>query len=333
MAELRELEYYLAQARRISAHREADAEKEIRKLYKELLDDLQQFLSQTYIQYAQNDQLTYAMLQEKGYNARFLEEIEQRLNISTPKSAMALRSIVEVTYTLAYHSMVDGVVKSYFDPANHSLQSVFGDSLAITPEQIKAAVENPVSGLTLSDTLEKNRRDIIYNIKKTIGVGLMNGDRYTTMARRIAQCVDGDYRKAIRIVRTETHRVRESGELDAALKVDAELQNGTTGMRMVKKWKTMKDERVRPNYVRNNRRGGWTRGVSRNGANHVRLEGQMVLVDEPFDLLDGHKAMAPSQSGVASHDINCRCLALKYMMTDDEYFKATGKHFPVRSGD
>ena len=329
MAKLEDIEYDLAQARRIAEHRTARTERQLRKLYGELLRDLHQFMSQTYIQYAQNDQLTYAMMQENGYYARFLEEVEQRLNILTPKASKVLQQLIEDTYTAAYHSMVDGVVKSYHDPKNHSLESTFGDSLAITPEQIKAAVENPVSGLTLSDTLEKNRKDIIYGIKKTIGVGLMNGDRYTTMARRIAAYVDGDYKKAIRIARTETHRVRESGELDAALKVDAELQNGTTGMRMVKKWKTMKDERVRPQYVRKNRKGGWTRGVSKNGANHVKLEGQTVLVNEPFDLLDGNKAMAPSQSGVAAHDINCRCLALKYLMDDDEYFEATGKHFPV----
>ncbi len=45
----------------------------------------------------------------------------------------------------------------------------------------------------------------------------MNGDRYSTMAGRIKQSVDGSYKKAIRISRTETHRVREAGNLDAAI--------------------------------------------------------------------------------------------------------------------
>ena len=62
-------------------------------------------------------------------------------------------------------------------------------------------------GLTLKDTLEKHRKDIIYAIKRDIGVGLSNGDRYTTMARRISKNLDGDYKKSIRIVRTEAHRV------------------------------------------------------------------------------------------------------------------------------
>ena len=320
MAQTKDLEYYLAQARRIAEHREAGAEKEIRKLYKAMLKDLQTFISETYVQYAKDDKLTYAMLQEAGYNARFLEEIEQRLNISTPKAAKALRQLVEETYDAAYNAMVDGVAR-----ASGGLETEFAESIAITPEQVKRAVENPVSGLTLSDTLEKNRREIIYSIKRTVGVGLMNGDRYTTMARRIAEQVDGDYKKAIRIARTETHRVREAGNHDAAQYVDKELQKGTTGRRMCKTWRTMKDERVRPQRRRKGKKG-WSTKMGR-GPNHMILDGQTVLADEDFDLQDGNTAPAPGSSGVAGHDINCRCYVSYEMLTDAEFFARTGKHF------
>lgn len=325
MAQTKSLEYYLAQARRISEHREAGAEKEIRKLYKEMLKDLQQFVSDVYMQYSKNDTLTYAMLQEAGYNARFLEEIEHRLNISTPKAAQKVQTLVEETYKLAYDGMVDGVVR-----ASGGVDAAFAESVAITPEQIKRAVENPVSGLTLKDTLEKHRKDIIYSIKQTVGVGLMNGERYTTMARRIAEQVDGDYKKAIRIARTETHRVREGGNTDAAQSVDKELQNGTTGMRMCKTWRTMKDERVRPQRRRRGK-NGWSTKMGR-GANHMILDGQTVLADEDFDLQDGNTAPAPGSSGVAGHDINCRCYVSYEMMTDAEFFAKTGKHFPGTKG-
>ena len=71
----------------------------------------------------------------------------------------------------------------------------------VRPETLKDAVNNPVSGLTLNDNLEKNRAEIVYNIKQTIGIGLQNGDRYETMAKRVAESLDNDYNKAIRIVR------------------------------------------------------------------------------------------------------------------------------------
>lgn len=321
-AKKKDLDYYLAQTRRIAESREAGAEREIRKLYKSMLKDLQQFVSETYVQYAKDDMLTFAMLQEAGYNARFLEEVEKHIDVATPKAAKELQQLVNDTYKLAYEGMVDGVAKAGAD----GLDTAFAGNIAITPEQIKAAVENPVYGLTLKDTLEKNRKEIIYGIKQVVGVGLMNGDRYTTMAKRIAKQVDGDYNKAIRIARTEAHRVRELGNYDAAVKVDAELQNGTTGMRMVKTWKTMKDERVRPQRRRRGKKG-WSTKMGK-GANHMKMEGQTVLSDELFDLGGGDKATAPGSSGVAGQDINCRCYASYRLMDDTEYFQITGKHFP-----
>ena len=323
-----DLEYLLAQARRISAHREEGAEKEIRRVYKSMLKDLKGFVAEAYEKYAQDDKLTFADLQAAGYNARFLEEIERRINVATPKAAKELEQLVKETYKLAYEGMVDGVREAGAD----GLDTAFAGNIAITPEQIKQAVENPVSGLTLKDTLEKHRKEIIYGIKQTVGIGLMNGDRYTTMAQRISEHVDGDYKKAVRIARTETHRVREAGNHDAALEVDSALQNGTTGLRMVKVWKTMKDERVRPQRRRRGKRGGWSTKMGR-GPNHMILDGQTVLENEPFDLKGGVKAMNPGCSGVAGHDINCRCYASRKMMTDAEYFAATGKHFPGFKGE
>lgn len=316
---VKDLEYYLAQARRIAEHREADAEKEIRKLYKAMLKDLQVFVSEAYVKYAKDDKLTFALLQEAGYNARFLEEIEKHINVTTPKATKELRKLVEETYTMAYDGMVDGVIKV---EAGAALDETFANALAITPEQIKKVVKNPI----MEVALEKNRKDIIYDIKQVVAVGLMNGDRYTTMAHRISEKVDGAFYKSVRIARTEAHRVREAGNIDAAVNVDEELQKGNSGFRMVKVWKTMKDERVRPQRRRKGK-GGWSTKMGK-GANHMILDGQMVLSTELFDLLDGNKAMAPGQSGIAGHDINCRCYVSYAMMADAEFFAKTGKHFP-----
>ena len=132
MAGKKDIEYYLAQARRIAEHREQDAEKEIRRLYKTMLKELQEFISQTYVQYAQDDRLTYAMLQQAGYNARFLEEVEQRMNLAMPEAARELRRLVDDTYDAAYKGMVDGVAR-----ASGGIAAEFAGSIAITPEQIK----------------------------------------------------------------------------------------------------------------------------------------------------------------------------------------------------
>lgn len=317
---VKDLEYYLAQARRISAHREADAEKEIRKLYKTMLKDLQDFVADAYVKYAQGDKLSFAMLQKAGYDARFLEEIEKHISVTGPRTTKALRKLVNDTYKLSYDGMVEAVTKG------GNLDEAFADAISITPNQIKKIVQNPLMDIAL----EKNHKDILYDIKQVVAVGLMNGDRYTTMAHRIAEKVDGDYYKAIRIARTEAHRVREAGNHDAAVEVDKELQNGTTGMRMCKTWKTMNDERVRPQRRRRGKKGWSTKMGS--GPNHMILEGQTVLAGEDFDLghYEGKKveAQAPGSTGIAGHDINCRCYVSYEMLTDAEYYAKTGKHFP-----
>lgn len=286
-----DLDRLLVQIRRIEEHREKGAEVEIRKTYQALLQDLRHYLSDEYTRYAEDDQLTYEILQRHGAYARFLEEMEQKINDISPEIRRSIRSTVEQTYEYTYNGMVESVKKVVMNPA------IAAGLKACTPDVIRRAVENPVSKLTLNDRLEKHRKEIVYDIKQNITVGLMNGDRYTTMANRIKQSVDGDYKKAIRIARTETHRVREAGNHDAAVSANGALKDSTTGLQMVKTWRTMKDERVRPAKAKGRNRQ----------YNHRKMDGVTVPVDEEFVFPSGAKTKAPGQSGVAGEDINCRC--------------------------
>lgn len=287
------LEKYLYQLRRIEEHREKKAEKEVRKIYKELLKELNGFLGNIYATYSEDDMLHYADLAKAGMDARFLEEVEQRINGISPKVAKEIQETVQQTYEACYDGMRNAVVKAAGN--RELLQQAFATVQACTPEVIRAAVNNPVSGLTLKDTLEKHRKEIIYDIKKNIGVGLTNGDRFSTMAGRIAESLDGDYTKAVRIVRTEAHRVRETGFNDAATAIDETLKKGTSGYVMAKTWHTMQDERVRPQKQK------------RKKYNHVKMDGVTIKQDELFKLPSGATCKAPSQTGVAGEDINCRC--------------------------
>lgn len=289
------LEKYLYQLRRIEEHRAVKAEKEIRKIYKELLKELIGYLGNIYATYSEGDELNYSALAKAGMDARFLEEVEQRINSVTPKVAKQIQETVEATYAACYDGMVDAVKKAGSN--RELLQKAFESVSAVTPDVIRANVNNPVSGLTLKDTLEKHRKDIIYDIKKNIGVGLSNGDRFSTMAQRISESVDGDYKKSIRIVRTEAHRVRESGFNDAATSINETLKQGKSSYVMAKTWRTMADERVRPNKAK---------GKSKK-YNHVKMDGVTIPQDELFRLPSGATCMCPSKTGVAGEDINCRC--------------------------
>lgn len=297
------LEKYLFELRRITEHRTEGVEKEIRKAYKKVLKELKSFLGDLFIKYSENGVLDYSALYRAGLDARFLDEVDLQLDDISAVERQQMRSLIDETYQQCYDGMRTAVERAAGDMAlvKESLASIE----AATPGVIAAAVNNPIHGLTLNERLERKRRDIIYNIRQEISVGISHGDRFETIANRVTGTLEGDYKKAIRIVRTEAHRAREQGNHDGAAKIDEALRNGTSGMVMVKIWRTMRDERVRPNR-RYKTKKGWKNGKP-GKYDHQKMDGVEIPVNEIFTLPSGAKTTAPGQSGVAGEDINCRC--------------------------
>lgn len=313
------LDKYLHTVRRIEEHREDAAVKQLQRLYKKLIKDLRKQMGNVYADYADpaTGQLTYAQLHKNGLDARLLEEVAANMNDVTQEERRLIKETVEQTYRNCYSGMVQAVDKSTKDVDN--LQESFATVEAAKAQQLQAAVNNPVHGLTLSEQLEKNRTDIVYTIKQAVGVGLSVGDRYDTMAKRIQTVLigpdgaGGSYAKSVRIARTECHRVREQGNLDAGVQLNEKMK--AAGMSMDKTWHTMKDERVRPATARRTKKG-WKYG-KKGKYNHQAMEGVSVPINEKFKLPSGAMADAPGKSGVAGEDINCRCF-LSYEMHKEE---------------
>ena len=310
------LEHYLRQMRLIEQHREKWCEENIRRHYRNLMTDLQEFLGVQYAQLAVDDKLTFEILHDKATYARFLEEVEQRIDKFSPQAAQEIRNTVQLTYQRAYEGMIDAVEKA----GNiQELHNKFEGLRAVRPEIIKNAIKNKY----METALEKNHKETIYDIRKQIAIGLSQGDRMSTMANRLSDQVSKHYNKAMCIARTEVHRVREAGYQDSSERLSEVLKNNDSDYVMTKTWKTMKDMSVRP-YRRKGKKGHKS-FVKGKGPNHVKMEGVTVLVDEEFDLGDGVKAKAPGQSGVAGHDINCRCYLSRDLMTKVEFEALTGK--------
>lgn len=299
---------YYAELQRIEEHRSITAERNIQKLYKEMLDNLNNFLGSEYAKFSEDDVLSYAILARKGEYARFLEEVQSKVNGIVPSVNKEITQTVKEVYRISYEGMVNAVANSVNDA---DLAKRLSGIHLTNAQVIKAAVNNPVDKLTLSKTLEKNRKQIVYNIKKTVTNGLMNGDRMSTMARKIQDDVEQNYRKAMLIARTEVHRVRETGHDDSSNSIDDVLKSENYDYRMVKTWRSKQDIA--------------TRHTSK--ANHVKMHMQTVLQDEEFDLGGGVTAPCPGKSGKAYHDCNCRCRVSRKLMSDDEFFQATGRHF------
>lgn len=313
------LDKYLAEVRRVKESRSEDAEKEIRKLYKGLLKELNSFIGEYYTKYS-NDEgiLNAAILQQNAKYAAFLEEVDKNINDVTPEVSKSIKKTVEDTYKICYKGMVNAFSQAV---DSEKVKESF-KGLSIKPEVMKAAVQNPVGGLTLPERLKKNRQEVVYDIKQNIANALMTGERYDTTAKKIAERLDVSYGKAIRIVRTESHRVQEKGLMDGAEETANKIRDD--GLIYAAIWRNMGDSRVRP-YSRVHTSKGWKTVRSKTHANHVKMEGQIIEAGGYFDLGDGVKAKSPGESGDAANDINCRCYVEYEVMTVDEFVERGGR--------
>lgn len=301
--EAEQLWYYMVQLRRIAAHREAGAEQEIRLLYQGILEKLFGILGQYYTAYGTPDAvLTRGDLQAAGQYKNFLQAVLEGLDGIAPEVQDTIRQAVEETYTTCYNGMAAAVQQSH--AANPKLSNLLQGLSATTPETVRHIVEHPMENLTLSTVLNRQRKQVVTDIKKTIAVGLANGDSYTRMAQRIADSVGKDYRKAMRIVRTEANRAINRGFQDVSeeasdLLLDSEYVE-------VKEWCSMEDESVRNT--------------------HRHLNGKEIHAMDVFHS-KGRTADCPGDFGAPEEDINCRCF-LAYRFMKREEFLAQGGVIP-----
>ncbi len=296
---------YMVQLRRIAAHREHGAEDSIRAEYQKILQKLQLLLAQYYTAYGdtENATMTQGDLRAAGKYASFLRDVADHLDGVDVPIRQEIRKTIEDTYTTCYNGMVNAVKQSA--SGKQSLNECLSGLSATTPEAVKHIVEHPMDKLTLSTVLERNRKQIVHNTKKTLAIGLANGDSYTRMAKRIAQTMEQNYHKARTIVRTEANRAINRSFQDVSDEA-AELLEDSDYVE-VKSWYSMADESVRDT--------------------HQHLNGKTIHAQDKFHSKDGAVADCPGGFGVAGEDINCRCF-LKYAFVLKSEFLAQGGVIP-----
>ena len=115
--------------------------------------------------------------------------------------------------------------------------------------------------------------------------GIANNSTYSKIAKQLAMESEANYKQAMRIVRTEGGRVKSEAKLDSMKKAKDE------GADIVKQWDATFDGKTR--------------------AEHRYLDGQIKEIGEPFVDSQGREAQAPHKFGIASMDVNCRCIVVE----------------------
>ena len=249
----------------------AQLERELIKAYAAGLKSIRAQIAEVYARYGTDSGLTYSEMQKYNRLANLEKQIMDELKKLTGKNAKSL----EVALGLIFQS-------GYYYTA-YALESELGLRLGfglLNPEVIKASIQNPISGLTLNETLAKRRAEILIRLRQEITQGLINGESYKSMAERLKTTLEGDAQKALLVAQTEAHRVQNEGRV-------ASLDKATsTGLELERIWTATLDERTRQR--------------------HRELDGMVADKDGVFKF-KGMTARYPGGWGVASMDIRCRC--------------------------
>ena len=178
----------------------------------------------------------------------------------------------------AYH---DGFIGTMYDLQGQGIPLIF----PIDQEAVVAAVQQETKlSEPLYTAMGKDITELKKKITGEISRGLSSGQMYGEISRNIASWANIPKNNAMRIARTEAHRIQ--------CKATADAQNRAKekGADVVKQWDASLDGKTR--------------------STHRKLDGQIRELDEPFEA-GGYKAMYPGAFGRPEEDINCRCALLQ----------------------
>lgn len=131
-------------------------------------------------------------------------------------------------------------------------------------------------------------------IQAEVSRGVASNQQYSTIARNLDMQANIGFNKAMRIARTEGHKI----QVEAAF--DSQKKAKEAGADIVKQWDSTLDGKTRDT--------------------HRKLDGQIRELDELFEV-NGKKAKYPSGFGRPEEDINCRCALLqraRWALDDEE---------------
>jgi len=255
------------------------AERNVGQQYGQMLREVREVLQRTYGRYSLSDgTLTYSQMVRYGRIDTLNADVEEITRKYSGLVAGEIRGDLRKT------------VLGSFEGTRGALEAAAGRKIRgiLKPEIVAAILQNPVSGLTLNERLAVRRYETITTIRQEMTRGLVRGDRYRDIARRLQNTLEIDAGKATRIVRTEGHRCMEAGKkasLDSA---------ANQGIETRKWWKHSADERVRASHKYMGQK------YSKENA---------IPYDEDFvNDLTGGVGPHPGALGTAEDDINDRCI-------------------------
>ena len=277
-----------------------------KEILQKQIDDEKQVL------YRLQDTYQYAIQSVKDKIAVLQAKDQTQSVIYQLKYQKVLQNELENIYskmTANWYTTIDAYLKDCHDNSFYSTMYALHKEgipaiIPIDQEQIaQMAAQSDYEGIKLSQKMYNNAVETARVSRQEITKGLAMNSSYADIARAVSKRSEASLKQAYRITRTESHRIQNEVKYKTIDKV-----KGEKGADIVKQWDATLDGRTR--------------------RSHASLDGQLREVEQPFKSpLTGHTAMYPGGFGIASEDINCRCVILqraRWALDQSELEKAVG---------
>lgn len=252
-----------------------DSEKEVlnnlKKNYQDALDEI-------------NNKIEILMARQDADMQHVIYQIEYQKALKTQ-----VQSILEQLQTNNFETVSEYLTNCYEDGFIGTMYDLQGQGIPLVmpmdQEQIVAAIQHKTKlSEDLYTSLGKDIKDLQKKISSEISRGISTGQMFSEISRNIAAYAGISRNNAMRIARTEGHRIQIQATMNAQNKAKEK------GADIVKQWDSTLDGKTRPH--------------------HRMLDGQIRELDEPFEV-DGKEVEAPGMFGRPSEDCNCRCALLQ----------------------
>ncbi|PUB12612.1 phage minor head protein [Paenisporosarcina sp. OV554] len=232
-------------------------------------------VSEMFRKYSKGQELTFTDLNKYNRYQKEMKLVSDELTKDYRKIVKDIQEQASYQYVTKY-LMTAYIVEQSITPAP---DMGFDIPSAATIKQI---LLNPIAELTLPKVMESHRNEVVRKINIEIAQGLIAGEGYADIAKRLENQLGFASKKARLVARTEAGRSRSI----AAEKVFDQAAGHAT---MTKVWASMLDLRVR--------------------SSHRVLDSKQADKDGYFHYKTW-KAKAPRLWGVAEMDIQCRCVVI-----------------------
>lgn len=288
------LEKALKDLNKILSKKTKDFEYDLLLQYKKTLEELRTKMFKFYEKYGIIDAVKEGELKSK----HFIELSKyNRLEVLEKQIAEEIKKITGVSIDL-----IGKEIKNTFKESYSLAGDVLNDTLSfeikfqkLNPDVIAEAVKNPFDRVKWQKRGIGHHEAAINQVKTEITQGLIQGKGYAKTAANITEKVNNLANNMTRIVRTESHRVQVLGNNSA---LDRAIASGKRlGIELVKTWVAINDGKSKDRH-------------------HEEMNNQQIGDDGMFTYPDGNKTELPGSSGIADHDIHCRCSVIVKLKED-----------------